>query len=263
MNKQEFLKELELLLADIPEEEKNEALDFYNSYFEDAGPENESNVLEELGSAKQVAASIKRELINTQVYTSDEMFSNQNADTEEKSANANNYRDPYSCSRKPDYSSYQSNNSSSYNQTNKSYDNSLKSRLEGWDFYRNNKGLCIVLLILLLVFTSPIWGGALAALFGLSLGLLGIIFGLIAACASLALAGFVGGVSLIIIGAGTFVVSLGTGLFLVGLGIIFVAFGILFTAATLAICGRFLPWCIKSIVNAFRGNTYKTGGATA
>ena len=41
MRKEEFMKQLETLLADISEEEKREALSYYWSYFDDAGEENE------------------------------------------------------------------------------------------------------------------------------------------------------------------------------------------------------------------------------
>ena len=60
MNQRQFLEELAQLLQDIPEEERNEALEYYRCYFEDAGIENEASVLEELGSPKQVADSLKR-----------------------------------------------------------------------------------------------------------------------------------------------------------------------------------------------------------
>lgn len=60
MNQKQFLEELAQLLQDIPEEERNEALEYYRCYFEDAGIENEASVLEELGSPKQVADSLKR-----------------------------------------------------------------------------------------------------------------------------------------------------------------------------------------------------------
>lgn len=42
MNKTEFLEQLERLLWDISCQEREEALDFYRSYFEDAGEENEA-----------------------------------------------------------------------------------------------------------------------------------------------------------------------------------------------------------------------------
>ena len=62
MNRKEFLAQLERLLWDIPVQEREEALEFYNSYFDDAGEENESSVIQELGSPGKVAAIIKADL---------------------------------------------------------------------------------------------------------------------------------------------------------------------------------------------------------
>lgn len=62
MNKQEFLRQLEYLLRDIPQNERREAMEYYQNYFEDAGPENEAKIIEELGSPQEVAASIKKNL---------------------------------------------------------------------------------------------------------------------------------------------------------------------------------------------------------
>ncbi len=62
MKRKEFLAQLERLLWDIPVQEREEALDFYNSYFDDAGEENESSVIQELGSPGKVAAIIKADL---------------------------------------------------------------------------------------------------------------------------------------------------------------------------------------------------------
>ena len=41
MNREEFMKELEYLLSDIPDEEKAEAIGYYRDYLEEAGEENE------------------------------------------------------------------------------------------------------------------------------------------------------------------------------------------------------------------------------
>ena len=49
MDRAQFMQALEKLLADISETERQDALDFYNSYFDDAGAENEASVLRELG----------------------------------------------------------------------------------------------------------------------------------------------------------------------------------------------------------------------
>ena len=55
MNKDEFLRQLEVLLSGISQEERTEALAFYRSYFEDAGEANEAKILEELESPQKVA----------------------------------------------------------------------------------------------------------------------------------------------------------------------------------------------------------------
>ncbi|MFI3214518.1 MAG: DUF1700 domain-containing protein [Eubacteriales bacterium] len=58
MNKYEFLNELEQLLNAISFEEKEEALQYYRDYFEDAGLENEEDVIRALGTPGQVAGNI-------------------------------------------------------------------------------------------------------------------------------------------------------------------------------------------------------------
>ena len=55
MNKNEFLKQLDQLLSDFPEEERREAMEYYVEYFDEAGPEKEDEVLKELGSPQEVA----------------------------------------------------------------------------------------------------------------------------------------------------------------------------------------------------------------
>ena len=59
MSKAEFMRELERLLQNIPENERVEALNYYEEYFSDAGEENEQKVLEELESPEKVADNIK------------------------------------------------------------------------------------------------------------------------------------------------------------------------------------------------------------
>lgn len=59
MNKEYFLRELEYLLSDIPEEEREAALSYYRDYFEEAGEEKEQEVLNRIGSPQKAAAEIK------------------------------------------------------------------------------------------------------------------------------------------------------------------------------------------------------------
>lgn len=62
MNRKQFMEQLERLLSDISEAERQEALEYYEGYFDDAGPENEGEVIRELGNPGKVAAIIKADL---------------------------------------------------------------------------------------------------------------------------------------------------------------------------------------------------------
>lgn len=59
MSRKEFMERLEELLRDIPDNEREEALQYYNDYFDDAGIENEAEVIRDLGSPEQVAQKLK------------------------------------------------------------------------------------------------------------------------------------------------------------------------------------------------------------
>lgn len=59
MNREEFMRQLSSLLQDLSQEEREKALRYYEEYFEDAGPENEQNVIEALGNPARVAAGIR------------------------------------------------------------------------------------------------------------------------------------------------------------------------------------------------------------
>lgn len=62
MNRFEYMRRLEELLSDIAPSEKEEALTYYNDYFNDAGEADEQQVMEELGTPEQVAAVVKEGL---------------------------------------------------------------------------------------------------------------------------------------------------------------------------------------------------------
>ena len=48
MNRIEFMTELAALLQNLPEEERNDAMQYYNNYFDDAGEDKEQEVIAEL-----------------------------------------------------------------------------------------------------------------------------------------------------------------------------------------------------------------------
>lgn len=59
MDRHTFLQQLRALLADTSAEEREEAIRYYEEYFDEAGPEQEQAVLAELGSPAKVAAILR------------------------------------------------------------------------------------------------------------------------------------------------------------------------------------------------------------
>lgn len=58
MTRQEYMQQLATLLAAMPEAERRDALDYYEEYFDAAGPEKEAQTIQELGSPQNVAEKI-------------------------------------------------------------------------------------------------------------------------------------------------------------------------------------------------------------
>lgn len=65
MKRAEFMRQLESLLQSIPAAEREEALQYYNNYFDDAGEDSEQEVIEALGNPARVAENIKRDLLES------------------------------------------------------------------------------------------------------------------------------------------------------------------------------------------------------
>lgn len=206
MNRQEFMRRLEQLLEGIPEEEKREAIAYYTSYFEDAGEENEEKIIRELESPEKVAATIRAD------------FPGCNNSETASSGNQQNYN-----------GASQSMGQQNYNGTIQREDNTTRN----------------ILLIILLVLTSPIWGGILVAIGGTLAGIIGGLFGIAVGCV-------IGGIAV----AGVAITILVTGV--ISLGFISMAAGLL-----VLVCGKFLPWFAKGIAKLWQSLFKKKGGACA
>lgn len=61
MNRKEFIETLRRELSKLPQEEIDEAIEYYEEYFDEAGVEREEEVIKELGSPKKIANQIKSE----------------------------------------------------------------------------------------------------------------------------------------------------------------------------------------------------------
>ncbi|MCM1059392.1 MAG: DUF1700 domain-containing protein [Eubacterium sp.] len=71
MTRAEYLAELESNLVSLPKEERDMAVSFYSEYFDEAGPENEQAVIEDLGKPYALARSIIGE---TSAYSRSEVY---------------------------------------------------------------------------------------------------------------------------------------------------------------------------------------------
>ena len=58
MTRQEYMQQLAALLTAMPEAERRDALDYYEEYFDAAGPEKEAHTIQKLGSPQNVAEKI-------------------------------------------------------------------------------------------------------------------------------------------------------------------------------------------------------------
>ena len=59
MNRVEYMTRLASMLQDIPVEERQEAMKYYNDYFDEAGEENEEKVAAELDSGGNQSGNLR------------------------------------------------------------------------------------------------------------------------------------------------------------------------------------------------------------
>lgn len=246
MNRQEFLRQLAQLLEDIPEAERREALEFYNNYFDDAGPENEAQVIQELGGdPKKAAASLKAEFQSSK--TARQNYGEYSEQGFYDTRIPHNIQSPRPV---PDADN---------GRTEKQH----KGHRE---FFKDSKTKKIVIIILALAVASSIgvellggiFGlvfGLLGGIFGLVFGLLAAVFGLAAGLAGLSIATITGGLAMTAAGLMKCITNPALGLLVTGLGLIITAVGILLLISFLWLAVRILPrlvrWCWKHLLRFF------------
>lgn len=215
MNRVVFMKQLESLLQNVSPTEREEALQYYNNYFDDAGEENEQEVIEALGNPATIADNIRRDLYGSGNTSYQNTAENPRAVTQ-----------------------YQANTASS-----------------GQAAQEENKGLSagvITLIVVLVVLSSPLWIGLAGGLLGLLGGVAALLFGLIVGFGAAFVSLIAVMVVLVVVGLMCIVTSPLTGVALIGGGFVCGAIGILFLMLTVALCGIVLPAICKGIVYVCR-----------
>ena len=227
MNREEFLGQLERLLYDIPVQEREEALEYYRGYFDDAGEEKEAEIIQELGSPGKVAAIIKADLSGTESeygeYT-EQGYQDFRFDEKEMLKETDN------------------------RQRENRYTQHKKKKRSGTTW-----GLVIVLVIL----TSPVWAGGGLGLLGALVGLVVGVLGIIAAIGVGGIALLIGGIMAVVLAIINLISSPGIFLIVAGGGMIAVAVALLILVVFLWIVGKGFPAAFRGCVNFLQRIFYR------
>lgn len=161
MNSREmFLNELEQLLGDISKTEREEALQYYREYFEDANISDEE-VIEQLGSASMVANSIREELADKEVTA-------QQSETKEQWSGFEKFEE-----------------SGERNQEEK-----VKTEMDPW---------VIAALVVLAILLSPVIIGVVATIFALVVSIIASVFAIFVTVVACTVAFAVGAVAALVL----------------------------------------------------------------
>lgn len=232
MNRQEFLRQLESLLMSIPEQERADAMAYYNDYFDEAGVENEHRVIQELGSPQKVAQSIIDDVRNSGYSQS---YGYEKADTYEQGTYQNQ-------------GAYQSQNTYQGQTTRQDVE---KRKFKTWQ---------VVLIVLLLIVTFPVWIGLVAGLFGGLIGILGGLFGILVGIVATGFGLIIGGIAIFGAGIMTAMVVPVEGVTCMGVGLLFTSVGILFSLLFVLLTFVWLPKLVKAIVSWIKGLFHRNEG---
>lgn len=214
MNRTEFMTELAALLQDIPVEERREAMQYYNDYFDDAGPENEQQVIDELESPGKVAANIKADM--------------EGSAKERGEFTENGYSDPQFQQREMPAGKYE-------------YQSTAEPP-------KTNNALKIILIIAIIVVGAPIVFPIALAVMATVFACLAAAFGIFLALVLVAVSLVVAGVILVVTGITLLIPHLAVGLGLIGTGLILTVVGVIGTVAAVRVCMIVFPGICRGIV---------------
>lgn len=235
MNKEEFLKELEYLLQDIPEEEKADALDYYRDYLEEAG-EDAQDAIKEFGSPERIAAIIRSDMAG---------HLEEGGGFTERGYEDERFRDPnYRLAKRCDLpeQSYQS-------QYSKRDGRAAYRRNEEKRRNSSNRLLKVILVLVVLCVTSPIWLGFGGGVLGIMAGMVSVLAVLLVVVAVLTVVFFVSGIAAFLIGLFSLAANPLGGLLAMGIGLMVIGLGFVTLVIGAQFYFRFLPWVCRGIIN--------------
>ena len=234
MNRMEFMAELERLLADMPEDERQAAVQYYADYFADAGEENEQDVIRELGSPEKVAESIKADYYGTE-------FNEANYEHKD-------YMEKYGQRSSGGTDSSRADSAAGTGQSGTGSKNSAGENVAGDAGKRKPWTSNTLKIILVIVIAVMLWPASL----GIALAVLGIAAALIFFFAGLVIAG---GVTVIVGIVAAFAVP-PVALVTAGIGLVLFVIGLIATVGTVKLCIIVYPAMLRGFVNLCRRPFY-------
>lgn len=238
MSRVEFMNELVYLLQDIADSDREEALQYYEDYFDDAGEENEDAIIRELGSPERVAAIIKSGLLGN--------------DEDAGEFTEHGYED---WRFKQDYQVPERAYEQEKKQRNRtySYGNPYSTEVDPKPRRSGNNGLGKVLLIIAICLVAipiifPVAGGIFGVIFGILGGIFGIAVGMIGAT----FGGVLGGMATFVGGIIRIFTAPARGFFLCASGLLMMAFGFLAIAFAVFLITKVAPRFIHWVIGWFR-----------
>lgn len=244
MSRVEFMKELTALLLDIPEDEKEEALQYYEDYFEDAGIENEESVIKELGTPEKVAKIIKAGLVEGNEESSEYRETGYTDVRFEENEHPMAWED---ARKNTDTDSRNGNVENAYSY--KGMDAEQKQEKKPW----SNKVVKAILIVLLVVLGAPIVipmalaGGCVVLVIVGMVVLLAV--GILLSGVAITISGFLALVASVTQLFVSFPVAIG----LAGGGFLMLAFGLALTIITWWVALKVIPPVIRWFVNLCSG----------
>ena len=73
MTREEYMKQLQKHLRKLPQKDYEDAIDYFNEYFDEAGPEGDQQLMKELGSPKEAAADLIANLLGKKLQEDKEI----------------------------------------------------------------------------------------------------------------------------------------------------------------------------------------------
>ena len=258
MNRREYIERLEQLLLVLPYEEREEAIQYYSDYFDDAGVENEDRVILELGSPEEVAAKIRAGYAGEYAEYSETGY---------EDARFQNNQEII-----PGYQNVDEGVNSEYKNSSYGTDNSeWKDSVYEAEFQDNKESAQkqkskntniwkIIAIGLILLIASPVilplGIAGIAVVFSLIVALFAVIFGIGVSGFAILLSG------IIVIAAGIAKVLLApaVGILAAGIGFILMAIGVVISWAMISLGIKVVPGMLRAIVN-FLGTLFRKAGA--